>query len=176
VQVRYRLAAAALAVLGPSLAGGSRPAAGAGPPAPGATDVPATPALRAAGAFDVKLTPEGQDERAEGSTLGRMSLAKQYHGDLQGTASGTILTALTSVEGSAGYVGIERVTGVLGGRAGSFLLQHSGTMTRGAQQLSVTVVPDSGSGQLVGLAGRMAITIEGRKHSYVFEYTVPKVR
>ncbi len=103
---------------------------------------------------------------------GRMSIDKQFQGDLKATSKGEMLTASTNIKGSAGYVAIERVTGTLQGRSGSFALQHSGTMTRGAPQLIITVVPDSGTGQLVGLAGKMTITIADGKHSYDFEYTL----
>jgi hypothetical protein len=101
-----------------------------------------------------------------------MSIDKQFHGDIEGTSKGQMLTAGTAVKGSAGYVAIERVSGTLRGRSGSFVLQHSGTMTRGAPQLSITVVPDSGTGQLVGLTGKMAINIADGKHSYDFEYAL----
>jgi hypothetical protein len=87
-----------------------------------------------------------------------MSIDKQFHGDLEGTAKGQMLTAGTDVKGSAGYVASERVTGTLHGRSGSFVLQHSGTLTKGAAQQSITVVPDSGAGQLVGLTGKMIVT------------------
>jgi len=127
----------------------------------------------ASGTFDVKLTPQANDEGAGGSTLGRMSIDKQFHGELEGTSKGEMLTAGTSVQGSAGYVAIERVSGTLQGRSGAFVLQHSGTMTRGAPQLTITVVPDSGTGQLAGLAGKMTINIADGKHSYEFEYTLP---
>jgi Protein of unknown function (DUF3224) len=130
-------------------------------------------AEHAAGAFDVKVEAQGEADKAEGSTLGRYSLDKQYHGDLDGTATGTMLTAGTDVKGSAGYVAMERVTGTLKGRSGSFVLQHSATMTRGEPQLSITVVPDSGSGQLLGLSGKMNIIIAAGKHSYEFDYTLP---
>ena len=126
---------------------------------------------RATGTFDVKLSPQAMDEKAD-ARLGRMSLDKQFHGDLEGISKGEMLTASTSVKGSAGYVAIERVSGTLHGRSGSFTLQHSGTMTRGAPQLTITVVPDSGSDQLKGLAGKMMITIADGKHSYEFEYTL----
>ena len=129
---------------------------------------------RATGTFDVKLNPLVPYENAEGAMLGRMSIDKQFHGDLEATSKGEMLIGGTSIKGSAGYVAIERVTGTLNGRSGAFALQHSGTMTRGAPQLSVTVVPDSGTGQLVGLAGRMSIDIADGKHSYDFEYTLPK--
>jgi hypothetical protein len=127
----------------------------------------------AAGAFDVKVEAQGEADKADGSTLGRYSLDKQYHGDLDGTAAGTMLTAGTEVKGSAGYVAMERVTGTLKGRSGSFVLQHSATMTRGEPQLSITVVPDSGSGQLAGLTGKMNIIIAAGKHSYEFDYSFP---
>jgi hypothetical protein len=101
-----------------------------------------------------------------------MSLDKTFHGDLEATSKGLMLTAGTEVKGSAGYVAIERVNGTLRGRTGSFVLQHSGTMTRGVPQMTVTVVPDSGTGQLAGLAGKMTIQIADGKHSYDFEYTL----
>jgi hypothetical protein len=128
----------------------------------------------AKGTFEVRLTPAVPEDRGQGSTLGRMSIDKQFHGDLEATSKGEMLSAGTAVKGSAGYVAIERVSGALHGRTGSFILQHSGIMTRGAPQLTITVVPDSGSGQLAGLAGKMAITIVDGKHSYEFEYTLPE--
>lgn len=130
------------------------------------------PATHARGSFDVKLHPQAMADSATSAALGRMSADKQFHGDLEATSKGEMLAAQTSVKGSAGYVALEVVSGALHGRTGTFVLQHSGTMTRGAQQLSVTVVPDSGTGQLVGLAGRMAINITDGKHSYDFEYTL----
>ncbi len=127
----------------------------------------------AAGSFDVKVTP--QDDSSGEPLLGRMTLDKQYHGDLDGGSKGQMLTGMTSVKGSAGYVAMEKFNGILQGRSGSFILQHSATMTRGAPQLSITVVPDSGTGQLLGIAGKMSINIAaGGKHSYEFEYTLPK--
>jgi len=126
----------------------------------------------ASGPFEVKLTPQETGDKAAGSALGRMSIDKQFHGDLEATSQGEMLTAGTSVKGSAGYVAIERVSGTLQGRSGTFVLQHSGTMTRGVPQLTITVVPDSGTGQLVGLAGRMEIKITDGKHSYELEYTL----
>jgi len=132
-------------------------------------------ANRANGSFEVKLNPLAPYETAEGAALGRMSIDKQFHGDLEGTSRGEMLTAGTSTKGSAGYVAIERVSGALHGRTGTFVLQHNGVMTRGTPQLSITVVPDSGTGQLVGLAGTMAINIADGKHSYDFEYTLTEV-
>ena len=129
----------------------------------------------ASGTFEVKVTPQKPDNpEAEASSLGRMSLDKKFHGDLDGTSKGEMLAAMSEVKGSAGYVAMERVSGMLGGRSGTFVLQHSGTMTRGVPQLSVTVVPDSGTGDLVGLTGSMTIKIEeGGKHFYEFEYQLP---
>ncbi|MCA1643008.1 MAG: DUF3224 domain-containing protein [Acidobacteria bacterium] len=125
---------------------------------------------RASGTFEVRLTPQAQDD--ESARVGRMSIDKQFHGDLEATSRGEMLAVRTAVEGSAGYVAMEQVTGTLGGRAGAFALQHTGTMTRGAAQLCVRVVPDSGTDQLAGLAGKMTINVEGGKHSYDFEYTL----
>ncbi|HJZ49872.1 MAG TPA: DUF3224 domain-containing protein [Roseiflexaceae bacterium] len=123
----------------------------------------------ASGSFEVQITPQAQDQ-AEGSTLGRMSIDKQFQGDLVATGKGEMLTAGTDT-GSAVYVAIERVTGTLHGRSGSFVVLHNGAMTRDSQQLTITVVPDSGAGELVGLAGKMAINIVDGKHFYDFEYT-----
>jgi hypothetical protein len=126
------------------------------------------------GSFEVKLVPQGTEDKAEGSTLGRLSIDKQFHGELEGTSQGQMLTGTTDIPGSAGYVAVERVTGTLKGRRGSFVLQHSGTMSKeGGFQLTITVVPDSGSLQLVGLRGKMDIQIVDGKHFYVFEYTLP---
>jgi Protein of unknown function (DUF3224) len=128
--------------------------------------------MHASGTFEVKLTPQGSDDKADGTSLGRLSIDKQFHGGLEATSKGEMLTAGTTVKGSAGYVAIERVSGTLEGRSGAFILQHSGTLTRGAPQQSVTVVPDSGTGQLVGLTGKMTIIIAEGKHSYDFQYTL----
>jgi hypothetical protein len=128
----------------------------------------------ATGTFEVKVTPQTSDDTSQDAMLGRMALDKQFHGDLEGASKGQMLTAGTAVKGSAGYVAIERVSGVLHGRSGTFILQHTGTMTRGALQLSITVVPDSGTDQLAGLAGTMNIIIAEGKHSYDFAYTLPK--
>lgn len=124
--------------------------------------------MRASGTFEVKLLPLGE----AGATPGRMSIDKQFRGDLDATSKGEMLMAMTAVKGSAGYVAIERVNGSLGGREGSFVLQHSGTMTRGVPALSVTVVPDSGTEQLAGLAGSMTIDVTGGGHAYALEYTI----
>jgi len=129
--------------------------------------------MSASGAFEVKMQPQAQEEGSESPVPGRMLLDKRFNGDLEATSKGQMLTALTDVEGSAGYVAIECVSGTLNGRSGTFVLQHSGVMTRGAQQLTITVVPDSGTEQLVGLAGRMEIDIVDGKHFYTLQYTLP---
>ncbi|MCA8295056.1 DUF3224 domain-containing protein [Burkholderia sp. AU30198] len=129
--------------------------------------------LLANGPFEVKLNPESLSTVAEQTGLGRMSLDKQYHGDLEAVSHGEMLAFRSSIPGSAGYVAMETVRGVLGGRHGSFVLQHSSTMTRGQPQQSITVVPDSGTGALQGLSGAMIITIDNGRHSYRFDYTLP---
>ncbi len=126
------------------------------------------------GPFEVKLTPQPMAEVGAESGLGRMSLAKQFHGELEATSQGEMLSAMTKVEGSGVYVAVERVTGSLAGRRGSFMLHHAGTMKRGVPQLTVNVVPDSGTDELTGLTGMMNIRIEeGGKHFYDFEYSLP---
>lgn len=125
---------------------------------------------QATGTFEVSLNPLELNEAGEGETRGRMSINKQFEGDLKATSVGEMLTAMTAVKGSAGYVAIERVTGSLHGRNGSFVLQHSGTMDRGEPSLSVSVVPDSGTGDLQGLTGTLAITIRDGVHQYSLDY------
>jgi Protein of unknown function (DUF3224) len=127
----------------------------------------------AKGTFEVKLNPQA-DEKVGDPSIGRMSIDKQFSGDLVGTSKGQMLAAGTDIKGSAGYVAMERVDATLNGRKGTFALQHSGTMNRGAPQLSITVVPDSGTGELVGLTGKMMINIADGKHSYEFDYELPK--
>jgi hypothetical protein len=126
----------------------------------------------ATGTFEVKVRPQPPENKSADPSLARLSLDKQFHGDLEGSSKGEMLAASTSVKGSAGYVAIERVTGTLLGRKGSFTLQHSGTMTRGTPHLVVRVVPDSGTDELAGLAGTMTIKIENGRHFYDFEYTL----
>jgi hypothetical protein len=136
-----------------------------------------TMATHASGSFDVTMTPQGPEDKAEGSTMGRMSIDKHFLGDLDATSRGQALMGVSDVPGSAGYVAMERVTGTLKGRRGSFLLQHTGTMSKSCgYQLSVTVVPDSGSGELLGLSGKLDIKIVDGKHFYTFEYTLPESR
>ncbi|WP_374674721.1 DUF3224 domain-containing protein [Ideonella sp.] len=127
----------------------------------------------ARGSFTVQMTPQGEPVAADGVSTGRMALAKRFEGDLVATGQGEMLTALTPEKGSAGYVAIERVTGTLHGRSGSFVFQHSGTMDRGAQQLSITVVPGSGTGALAGIQGTFRLRIVDGQHLYEFDYTLP---
>ena len=130
--------------------------------------------MHARGAFDVKLTPKPADTNPDRASLGQMSLDKQYHGDLDAIGAGEMLTGMGTVKDSGVYVAVERVTGALNGRRGSFIVSHIGTMTRGAQQLSITVVPDSGTDQLTGITGKMSITIDkDGKHFYDLEYALP---
>lgn len=127
---------------------------------------------RASGPFDVKVVP--QEDPNGDTSVGRFTLDKQYHGDLEATGKGQMLTASTAVKGSGAYVAIERVMGTLKGREGAFALQHMGTMTQNVPQLTISIVPDSGTGQLKGIAGKMNITIASDgKHSYDLEYTLP---
>jgi hypothetical protein len=127
----------------------------------------------ASGEFDVKLTPQSSDTPEEGAALARHSLDKRFHGELDGTGAGEMLSAGSSIKGSASYVAIERVSGTLHGRLGTFALQHLGIMRRGEASLTITVVPDSGTGALAGISGSMSIEITGGKHFYRFEYSLP---
>ncbi len=129
-------------------------------------------AAHASGTFEVKLTPQASEEKAEAVSIGRMLLDKQFLGDLVATSKGEMLAHRTAINGSAGYVAMEHVRGTLQGRKGAFVLQHSGTMTRGAPQLTISVVPDSGTDELTGLAGKTTINIVEGKHYYEFDYTI----
>ena len=132
--------------------------------------------MHASGPFDVKLVPQPADEKANDPLLGRMSIDKHYHGELEATGVGQMLTGGDYKTGSAGYVAMEKVTGTLHGHTGSFLMQHSGMLTRGAQQLSITIIPDSGTGPLTGIAGKMEVKITDGKHLYELEYTLPEAK
>ena len=126
------------------------------------------------GTFDVKLAPQTPSDPSEGA-VGRMTIDKEFHGDLIASSKGEMLAIMSgTVKESAGYVAMEKVTGALQGRKGSFALQHSGTMNRGAQSLTLTVVPDTGTGELTGISGAMKITITDGKHFYDFDYTLAK--
>jgi hypothetical protein len=124
------------------------------------------------GPFEVKVTPLAWGGSGAPDGLGRMSIEKSFHGDLEAVSVGEMLTAISATEGSAGYVAVERVSGSLSGRTGTFLLQHSGSMSRGQQSLSITVVPDSGTGDLAGLRGQLRIEIVEGRHSYLFDYEI----
>lgn len=128
--------------------------------------------MNANGTFDVKVIPQPPDDSA-GGPFGRLFLDKQFHGDLEASSRGQMLGSMSAVKGSGGYVALELVTGTLQGREGGFILQHNGSMRKNVPTLLVTVVPDSGTGQLEGIEGTMTIVIEGSRHSYVFEYTLP---
>jgi len=125
---------------------------------------------RATGTFDVVIKPLEAYAHAEAPSLGRMSLNKQLHGDLDGTSIGEMLTASTAVKDSAVYVAVERFTGTVAGKRGTFLLHHTGLMERGAQKLSINIVPDSGTDDLVGISGSMTIDIRDGKHYYALDY------
>ncbi len=140
-------------------------------PAKEQTMQPTTATVR--GRFEPTIKPTAPDAWADGAVMGRNTLDKVYHGPLEAVAVGQMLYAMGSVKGSAAYSAIERVTGTLDGRRGSFMLQHTGVMTRGAQSLVLTVVPDSGTDELTGLEGSMQIEIEGTAHRYVFAYRLP---
>jgi hypothetical protein len=122
---------------------------------------------QAQGTFEVKVVPEASDEY-----VARMATDKRFQGDLDAVSKGQMLSARTEVEGSAGYVALERVSGSLHGHRGTFMLQHSGVMNRGTSQLTISVVPDSGTGELVGLKGSMKIIVVDGRHSYKFEYSI----
>jgi len=127
---------------------------------------------QASGTFEVRLQPQQLSEGEQAAGIGRMSIDKEFAGELEGTSVGVMVAAMTAVEGSAGYVALERVTGRLQGRSGTFVLQHNGLADRGAQQLTISVVPDSGGGELAGLRGQMAIQVEEGEHRYTLEYTL----
>ena len=128
---------------------------------------------QATGSFEVKTIPQLPEEAAGGDSIGRLLLDKQFQGDLEAKSIGTMLGARSPVAGSAGYVAIEKVTGALKGRTGSFLLQHYGLMTRGALEQTVTIIPDSGTDDLSGISGKMVIEIEKGAHNYRLEYDLP---
>ena len=129
--------------------------------------------MHAKGPFEVKVSPQAADDLPQG-VISRMSIDKTFHGDLEGTSRGEMLASGSGAKGSSGgYVAMEQVTGTLNGRKGTFVLQHTATMTRGVPQISIIVVPDSGTGELAGLSGKLEIIIANGKHSYDFEYSLP---
>ena len=129
--------------------------------------------MTARGTFDVKATPQPQDDAA-GGPFGRLFLDKAFHGDLEAVSHGQMLAGETAVEGSGAYVALELVAGTLHGKRGSFILQHKGTMRHGSYAIDVTVVPDSGTGELAGISGAMKILIKGSEHWYEFEYSLDR--
>jgi hypothetical protein len=135
------------------------------------TECPVMP--HASGTFDVKTIPQPAEEQAGGEAIGRLWLDKKFQGELDAVSAGTMLGARSPVQGSAGYVAIERVSGTLNGAAGAFLLQHFGVMTRGAMEQTVVIIPDSGSDGLTGIAGKMTIAVENGVHRYRLDYTLP---
>jgi len=170
--MNLRALLAAAVVAGTCLGLGAAAPAGAQGQTATPKEAPAT--MHAKGSFEVKMTQQPADEKSEDAGVGRLSGEKQFHGDLEGTSKVQMLGVQTAVKGSAGYVAMEKVTGTIAGRTGSFVLQHSGTMNRGDLQLSVTVVPDSGTGQFTGISGSMTIEIKDGKHFYDFAYTLPE--
>ncbi len=133
--------------------------------------------LEATGTFEVKVKPLTEDIKVPGVPVGRMSIDKQFKGDLEGTSLGEMMTVGTPVKGSAGYVAVEVVTGSIKGRKGAFTLMHHATMKENADfRMNIVVVPDSATGELAGLTGKMDIIIEGAKHSYRFDYTLPEAK
>ncbi len=138
------------------------------------TNNPKETTMHAKGSFDVKVVPQKPDNpQEEKAGLGRMSLDKQFHGDLEAQSDGEMLSFMTEVKGSGGYVALEHVVGKLNGRSGSFVLQHNATMTRGTPQMNIVVVPDSGTGELAGISGTLIINIVEGKHFYEFDYSLP---
>ena len=129
--------------------------------------------MHANGPFNVKMSPQADADLPQG-VISRMTIDKQFQGDLEATSKGEMLSAGNPSAGSAGYVALEHVTGTLDGKQGSFVLQHSATIDHNVPHLSITVVPGSGTNQLTGLAGSMNILIKEGKHSYAFEYTLPE--
>lgn len=128
----------------------------------------------ATGTFSISMTPSAAPQRAGRTTLGKVLLDKVYAGDLVATAKGEMLNAVTDTHGAAGYVAMEAITGVLQGREGSFVAQHAGTMADGQQQLSIEIVPHSGTGQLTGISGTLAIRIVNGQHFYDIDYSLPE--
>ena len=140
-------------------------------PAPSQTPESKERIMKATGTFDVKVTPLTTDKNA---FPGRLSIEKTWHGGLEGTSTGEMMTAQTDVKDSGVYVALEKFTGTLDGKKGTFLLHHTGIMTRGTPHLAIAVVPDSGTGQLTGISGTLNTLISEGKHSYDFEYTLPE--
>ena len=129
--------------------------------------------VHARGTFEVQITPLPADEYADATSTGRMGITRQLSGDIEGSGTGQMLTGMGTTKGSAAYSAIERITGTVGGRSGSFILQHTGIMHEGAQELTITIVPTSGTGELTGIAGTFSIIMDGKVHRYDMAYTLP---
>jgi hypothetical protein len=129
---------------------------------------------RAAGSFTVSITPAAPAGRAGRTTLARMVLEKAYGGELAATGKGEMLTAVTDTKGSASYVAIEQVVGVLSGRTGSFVVHHTGTMAGGVDRLSIGIVPDSGTEELTGISGELRLQVVDGGHRYELDYSLPQ--
>jgi hypothetical protein len=127
--------------------------------------------MKVSGTFEVSINPlEFSAKGKDDIQLGRLSINKTYRGGLEAVSQGEMISAMTSIKGSAGYVAIEQVSGILDSKKGSFVLQHYGIMDKGADRLILEVVPDSGSGELKGLNGKMEITAEDENHTYSFDF------
>lgn len=129
--------------------------------------------IKAKGTFDVKVVPITTVDSIDTGGFGRLALDKKFHGDLTGTSVGQMVASGDAKSGSGAYVALEKVTGTLNGRSGSFVLMHNGTMTPKAMELRIVVVPESGTGELAGLEGTFKIVIEGKQHFWEFEYSLP---
>ena len=134
---------------------------------------PATPVQCAIGSLTVTMTPLNANVYDGCTTTSQMLLEKQYFGDLAGAGTGPMLSAMTDTEGSGAYVAMERLSGTLQGKQGSFVVQHAGTMSGGVDELSIRIVPDSGSGELAGIVGTMAIRTEKGNQYYELHYRLP---
>lgn len=129
----------------------------------------------ATGKFEVKLQPlEPYSKGNDSINIGRMSIDKQFEGELSAVSNGEMVSVMTPVKGSAGYVAVEQINGTLCGKKGSFVLQHFATMNNGENYLNIEVVPDSGTNELKGISGKMNIRIEEGQHYYNFEYQFKK--
>lgn len=128
--------------------------------------------MKITGTFNVTLEPlDTYTAGIEGSNFNRMSINKRFLGELSAESKGEMLSVMTPVKGSAGYVAIEQVSGTLLGKQGTFVLQHYGIMADGSDTLILEVVPDSATGELQGLTGKMKIRIENGQHHYDFEFS-----
>ena len=159
------------ASLSPAVAGGQTTTK----PAPAATKGTVMTA-QATGTFDVKVTPLPTDEKVKGVTVGRFAIEKQWQGDIVGVSKGEMMSAGGEVKGSGGYVAVEPMTVSVKGKSGTFILMHHATMKNdGDFKMMINVIPDSGTGDLTGIAGTLTIIIEGKNHSYKFDYTLPAI-